>query len=67
MALVPRGPLGKGLTEAQQARLSQLETVQHPTPWSRGELAALRICAITDAEQGRIAALDSRWAERHGA
>lgn len=61
MAYIPRAPIGNGLTDEQKARLAQLEGVQHPTEWSRGELSALRLCATTDPEQGRIAALDARW------
>jgi hypothetical protein len=51
----------RGLSDRQKARLAQLEGLHRPTPFARGELAAMRLCSGDDSEWARIAALEVRW------
>jgi hypothetical protein len=64
MAGLPAPRIRNGLTDEQQIRLRTLETIHTPNSFSQGELHAIRLCATTDAEQARIAALAARWADR---
>lgn len=53
-----------GLSEDLRRRLAALERLRKPTPWQRGELAAIRRSAIQPGDVRRVEDLAERWATR---
>jgi hypothetical protein len=58
------GPADDRLTEDLRRRLRELEKLRKPTPWQRGELAAIRRSALRPADVQRVQDLTERWSTR---
>jgi hypothetical protein len=56
-------PIRHGLTALQRQQLSELETVPNPTPYAKGRLNALRLCAGDAQDRARVEALERKWGE----
>lgn len=51
----------EGLNDEQRAQLTELERIARPTPYARGAVNALRLCATDAADRSRIAGLIEKW------
>jgi hypothetical protein len=60
MVYTPAARAGHGLTAEQLLQLEELERVTRPTPFARGRLDALRLCADM-AELVRVEAIAAKW------
>ena len=61
MTYEPPPNFGHPMTDADRKRLSELESLNTPTPFSRGALETLRMQATTDADQARCAEIAAKW------
>ena len=56
------GPgFGHPMTDDARRQLTELESINSPTPWAKGVLDSLRMRATTDADQTRCAQLAAKW------
>lgn len=66
MPYEPQASIRPGLNEPQRQTLDRFEQVDQPTEWQKGVLSSIRMCATTDADRQRVAAVAEKWAKPTG-
>ncbi len=66
MTYEPQPSLRSGLNDSQREALARLEGTDQPSEWQKGVFSSIRMCATSDADRQRVAAVQARWAEQAG-
>lgn len=66
MTYTPQGSIRAGLNDVQRETLTRFEQIDRPSEWQRGILSSVRMCATSDEDRARIAAVQQKWANQPG-